>query len=522
MLNRIILTLRNLNERQTLLLLLGLTFGLRLCVVLMAKELANDSAGYGFMARDFMKGQYAKGLSYPFHPFYPWLISLFSPSASSVELTGRLISLFWGTVTLLPVYLLVKQAVGQKTATFAGLFYALHPALITYSGLVLSEATYWGLLTLAVYLFWMGLRRDRLLESMASSLPLALAYLTRPEGAGYLVVFILWAAIAGGLAKGWARKAVLIAGLVCLFVGASFPYLLEIRRETGHWLISKKALETQVRYLTVEQTKQEMGRPSLEKRPAERRKPPTIARRIVRRLGGIVSNVIQYLPFTIYHYLKAYHAALWIFLFFGLIRKRQEGEDRRYEWFLGSVVLFHQFSLATFIPSISRFSLPLIPISLLWAGAGILPLQRFLKGRGVSEPAGWIALMILLGVLILLPIELRGVREVREEQRVAGQWLKENTPPDAVIMSNSPREAFYAEREFVDLPPASPFRKDGGPSYQDVMSFARGRGAQYLLVNQDTEGYNRSFFESVSTSQWQCVYRWDDQKKFIIIYRLPH
>jgi 4-amino-4-deoxy-L-arabinose transferase-like glycosyltransferase len=484
----------------------------------MARELANDSAGYGFMARDFMKGQYAKGLSYPFHPFYPWLISLFSPNASSVELTGRLISLFWGTVTLLPVYLLVKQAVGQKTAAFAGLFYSLHPDLIAYSGLLLSEATYWGLLTLAVYLFWMGLRRGSPLESMTSSLPLALAYLTRPEGVGYLLVFILWAAIHGELAKGWARKVVLIVGLVCLFVGASFPYLLEIRRETGHWLISKKALETQVRYLTVGQTKQEMRAPSLKKRPVERRKPP----RIVRRLQEIIRNVIQYLPFTIYHYLKAYYPALWIFLFLGLIRRRQEGEDRRYEWFLGSMVLFHLFSLATFIPSTSRFSLPLIPISLLWAGAGVLLLQRFLRRRGVLEPARWIALLILLAALILLPIELSGVRKVREGERVAGQWLKENTPPDTVIISNSPREAFYGEREFVVLPPASPFRKGGGPSYQDVMSFAREEGARYLLVNQNTQGYNRSFFESVSTSELQCVYRWDDQKDgFVIIYKLP-
>jgi 4-amino-4-deoxy-L-arabinose transferase-like glycosyltransferase len=484
----------------------------------MARELANDSAGYGFMARDFMKDQYGKGLSSPLHPFYPWLISLFSPGASSVELTGRLISLFWGTVTLLPVYLLVKRAAGQKTATFAGLFYSLHPHLITYSGSVLSEATYWGLLTLAVYLFWMGLRSGSLLESMASSLPLALAYLTRPEGVGYLLVFILWAAIDGGLTRGWARKAVLIAGLVCLFFTASFPYLLQIRRETGHWLISKKALEAQVRYLAVDQTKQEMRRPSLEKRPAVRQKPFGW----VRRLRGIVNNVIQYLPFTTYYYLKAYSFTLWIFLFCGLVRRRQEGEDRRYEWFLGSMVFFHVFSLATFIPSISRFSLPLIPMSLLWAGAGVLPLQRFLKRRGVSEPTKWIALFIFLMVLIQLPFELRTVRKVREEQRVAGQWLKENTPPDTVIMSNSPREAFYAEREFFALPPAPLFGKGGGPTYQEVLRLAKGRGVQYLLVNQDTATYNRNFFESVPTSELQSVYRWEDQKKFMIIYRLPY
>jgi 4-amino-4-deoxy-L-arabinose transferase-like glycosyltransferase len=351
-------------------------------------------------------------------------------------------------------------------------------------------------------------------------LPLALAYLTRPEGAGYLFVFILWVAIAGGLAKGWARKAVLIAGLVCLFVGSSFPYLLQIRRETGHWFISKKALDIQVRYLAIAPPKPEAGEPSLEKRPVERRKTPSIARRIVRRLGRIVNNVVQYLPFTVFYYLKAYYPALWIFLFLGLIRRRQEGEDCRYEWFLGSMVFFHLFSLATFIPSTSRFSVPLIPMSLLWAGAGVPTLHRFLKRRGVTEPARWIALLILVAALVLLPIELSGVRKVREEQWVTGQWLKENTPPDAVIISNSPREAFYAEREFIGLPPASPLRKGGGPSYQDVMIVARENGARYLLVNQNTLFHNRTFLESLSTSEWQPVYHRDDQKNgFVTIFR---
>ena len=518
MLSRITLALRNLNERQTLLLLLGLTFGLRLCVVLMARGVANDSAGYGFMARDFIRGQYSKGLSSALHPFYPFLISIFSPGPAHVELTGRLISLIWGTVTLLPVYILVKRAVGQKEATFAALFYCLHPHLIAYSGMLLSEATYWGLLTLSVYLFWTGLREGSLLESMSSSLLLALAYLTRPEAVGYLLVFVVWAAIYGGVTKRWIKKIVLITGLICLFFAASFPYLLQIQRETGQWLISKKALETQVRYLAVDQTEHGTQGPSLEKRPVVGQKPFGW----VRRLREVANNILRYIPFTTYHYLKAYSFIFWIFLFFGLIRKRQEGEDLRYEWFLASMVFLHVFSLATFVPSISRFSLPLIPISLLWAGAGVLALHRFLKRRSVSEPAKWITLFIILMVLIQLPFELRAVRKDREEQRTAGQWLKQNAPLEAIIMSNSPQEAFYAGRDFVVLPPAMPFRKGGGPSYQEVMSFAREKGAQYLLVNQETPSYNRNFFESIPTSELQAVYRWEDQKKFTIIYKLPY
>jgi hypothetical protein len=54
------------------------------------------------------------------------------------------------------------------------------------------------------------------------------------------------------------------------------------------------------------------------------------------------------------------------------------------------------------------------------------------------------------------------------------------------------------------------------------LNLAKEKGVQYLLVNQNTATYNRNFFESVPVSELQMVYRWDDQKKFLIIYRLPY
>ncbi len=114
MVNKIISFFKSLNERQTLLILIGVTFGLRLYAVLMAKGIANDSAAYGFMARDFLKSDFIKGLSSPLHPFYPFLISLVSPDTGHVEIAGRIISLFFGTLTLIPLYLSRERDRGSK------------------------------------------------------------------------------------------------------------------------------------------------------------------------------------------------------------------------------------------------------------------------------------------------------------------------------------------------------------------------------------------------------------------------
>ena len=86
MINKFIYFLKTLNEKQVLLLLIGITFALRLYTVLMAQGIAFDSAAYGFMARYFLKGDFIKGLSIPGHPLYPLLMSLFSLDSSHVEM----------------------------------------------------------------------------------------------------------------------------------------------------------------------------------------------------------------------------------------------------------------------------------------------------------------------------------------------------------------------------------------------------------------------------------------------------
>ena len=418
MVNRLILSYKQMSERQRLLLLLSVAFCLRLYSVLMAKGIAIDGAYYGFMARDFLEGNFAKGLSQPFHPFYPLLIYLISPDTALVETAGRFLSLFFGTLTLIPLYYLVKEAVGEKEAVLAALFYSFHPYLVPHSGMFLSEATYWGLLTLSIYLFWIGLKGRKTFELLASGAFLGMAYLTRPEGLGYLVVFLIWVVIYGGIKEGWFRKIVLMGGLVVVFLLFFLPYVLYIHQETGRWLISKKALEAQVRYLNLPKDTEDQGIA----------KPTRGSLRVPTGLRRIVSN----LPFTAYAYLRAYHATLWIFLFPGLIRTVRR--RRRGELFLASLVLLHLVSLAAVTRSTVRFSVPVIAFSLFWAGEGVDELLRVFQRLRIPRSGEWVAFLVILALLVQLSTSLRPDRQHREEQRETGIWLKQNTSEGATIM----------------------------------------------------------------------------------------
>ena len=420
MVSRIALFIKNLNEKQILLILLGITFGLRFYAVLMAKGIAIDGTFYGFMARDFLKGDFLKGLSPAYHPFYPFLISLSTPEASHVEIAGRLISLFFGTLTIIPVFYFVKETLGQKEAYFSGLFYSFHPYLVTYSGMLLSEATYWGLLTFSIYFFWRGLSRKKILGCMVSGACLGLSYLTRPEGIGYLIVFFIWIIIDGEMRKGWFKKFFMMGGLITGFLIFAFPYMLAIRQETGQWLISKKGMITQaqvMKWVEVNEALKNEGLKDPRKEDIKSEKVIEQPRQSTKYFDLMRTGkfILRFFPSTLYHYFRAYHFTLWLFLFFGLIRVRQKGGEL--EWFLASIVLFHLFSLSTFTHSTIRYSVPLIPISLFWAGAGVLEIRKYLSKWNIAKLENWLVFLLVLSILIQLPQSLRPERRHRADQK---------------------------------------------------------------------------------------------------------
>jgi 4-amino-4-deoxy-L-arabinose transferase-like glycosyltransferase len=499
MIDKLVSFFKTLSEKQVLLLLIGISFGLRLYAVLVAQGIANDSAAYGFMARDFLRGHFIKGLSSPAPPFYPFLIFLFSPDTTYVEITGRLISLFFSTLAIIPLFYLVKEAIGQKEAIFSALFYSFHPYLVTYSGMLLTEATYWGLLVLSVYFFWTGLRQEKVWKTAISGFFLGLAYLTRPEGIGYVLVYLAWIAGWGGVKRKWFKKFILIVTLILTIFVFVAPYVIHIHRETGQWLISKKAVETQSRFLNKSTGKADPSK------AIERDKTKNKNSWILK----IALNIVKNIPFVIYHYLRAYHFSLWLFLFFGLIRVRRKVIS--YELFLASMVLFHLFSLSTFLPSTIRFSIPVVPLSLFWVGIGITEMKKYLEKFGIHNPEKVISFIVLLAILIQLPQGLTPIRRHRAEQRKVGLWLKQNTPQDTIIMSNSPQETFYADREFMMLP--SEISRPGyrGQSYDEIIHYARTKGVRYILVNKNTHESNPDFIESIRPTDLKEIFRRADR-----------
>jgi hypothetical protein len=121
----------------------------------------------------------------------------------------------------------------------------------------------------------------------------------------------------------------------------------------------------------------------------------------------------------------------------------------------------------------------------------------------------WLVGWILVTLVFQLAQGLRPERRHREGQKEIGVWLKEVTPKDAVIMSNSPIEAFYAEREFLSLPPDVATPKGETRTYQEILEYAKTKRVGYILVNQDTPETNSNFLRSIASSDLKEIFRKD-------------
>jgi len=230
------------SERKKLFLLIGIAFALRLYLAITAKGIDPDGVAYLSIAKDFIDRNYDEAFSNVFPPFYPFLTALLFPLTGDIELAGRIISVILGTLTIIPIFYLGKKLFGVTVTMFSVLLSVFQPYLVQFSGSVLTESTYTFLLVLAVLVGWQGLNsRSKGLMFLLGSL-LGLAYLTRPEGIGFVILFFLWILFFDGF-RFWhdlRRKSSLLLFLMGGVLILALPYILFLHEVTGRWILSRK------------------------------------------------------------------------------------------------------------------------------------------------------------------------------------------------------------------------------------------------------------------------------------------
>jgi 4-amino-4-deoxy-L-arabinose transferase-like glycosyltransferase len=490
---------------KILFLILALAFCLRIFLIIYPEVIHNDATEYIRNAKQILSGDWTGGKA---PPLYPFLIALAHSLTQNYELAGILVSVIFGSLIVLPVFYLGRSIFNEKVGIVSSLLAAVHPFLYISSGSVLTESTYHFLLATSVFFGWKAFCKGRLLDILLFSLFTALAYLTRPEAIGFLFVFAIWILLVHppDAKRLWIKKLGIIVVATLSFLIFSSPYLIQIRKETGRWGISKKVS------LSMGSLSEEENAPSIE---AIKKGGMTLSSFVKNPLlvsGKVGVGFFQ----SLYKFQQVYNPMLSFLAVLGLIflfaQKRRK--TLRGSFYLISYFIFFFGLVLPFFWITRRYTSQLISIAIPWAALGFLVFTEWIHQRWkfVVSKERFTTVLILI-VLIILFVQGRVIhpREHRFIQREAGLWMRGHLPRGAKVMSPLPQEAFYAELPWVRMPEGS---------YDEILKEARFKKVQYLIVDESIEKDSPDFVEKSRGGDLIQLRDWERKSRRIVLFQV--
>jgi 4-amino-4-deoxy-L-arabinose transferase-like glycosyltransferase len=417
-----------------------------------------------------------------FNALHPPLFSLalapLSGLWSDPEWAARVFSAVCGGLWVWPTLWLARETTDEPVSWTAGLLVALMPAGVEAGTRVLPEALFGLCLTLCLVALVRTLRTGAWAPTILVGLLGGLATLARPEGMGYLVLSVSLLLLAPALGEAhWTGRRVLtrILAIILLWVAVLSPYLIAIRRQTGHWHWSGKVGIT-LRWaesvgadqpgVVVERTITEAGTDEV---------PSGILAYGLTHPGATVRRVVINLhlmdKYTLPGLLQSAGIAL---VFLGVLHLRWRRPPSPPEWFL-AVVPLPAAGFLLFVVE-SRYFVPLIPVLSIIAGVGLARLGR----REESAPS---RRSFVLGTLVLAAALLSFIpwivrpwfrQDPAAVEKAAGLWLRRSHGPGATFLGRYPVVAYYAGAQGI------PFARR---SLDDLVAEGRKGGARYLVAD---------------------------------------
>lgn len=414
--------------------------------------IAPDGVFYIKIAKDIASGNLQGISEYGFFNLYPFLIALFQTIFGDWEFSGKMVSIIFGSLTIIPIYLLVGGLFNKNVAIVSSLLYMVHPRFVEYSSDVLREPVFWLFSVTALWLVWEGITHKKILPFVLASLATGFAMFTRVEGALVVVIVLLW--ILWFIFNDKKNK---IKGLiyVCVFLFSlpvlASPCLILLKSKINRW---------------------EMGHsidkiPQLLKRNEQPLESEFLGQSSVKLQAFLdISVRHRYVTFfmeVLYKYFKSFNVVLFLLFLYGIYRRRiipySKNDVYIAIWFF--VVFVGLFLYMTKIYYIStRHGLLMVLPALAWAGIGFIEvrerIRKWLDGKRLFQSyARFDSIFLFVLILaILAPQTVSSYKTDKVELRQAGIALKREGFSKIVflIQPSLNRIAFYADSEIILLP----------------------------------------------------------------------
>lgn len=441
-------------------------------------------------------------------PMYPALIGLMSVFSHNFELIGRMVNVISGSAVIIPLYFLTRELFGKTTGILAAFLLAFFPALAFSSTNALAESTYTFLSISGVTLGWFALKQRSVWKAAMAGAFFGMSYLTRPEGLGYLFVFLFIVCV--WLSYHWYqhRQLVLVKSLVVTSVVTvlfALPYILYLRHTTHEWTISGKYKVNRFDVNAINRLSPDNRESPLDMAyhlgTFHKYKVDTYAgsdgraRDLISLAKRMAENVYKILRFSIAGVITG---PMFFLLALGFVAAPWTWPQAKLNMYLLIYFVFFWLIVISFFHINERYFTPLLPICFVWIAQGtiifsqrlshffhLIPVKRIARH---SAKCGKMVTIILLIVLSFLP-EIGKVigrdRLSREfwadavELKEAGSWLKKNTAQTPLLMSYNKAVDFYAGQ--YDIRKTATFSFD---SVDRILKYAAYSGVDYLVVDE--------------------------------------
>ena len=184
-------TKRFFNDRYIWLLLI-ISLSVRIYLSIFTYVVKNDSVAFMQNAKYFASGDFARGLGHDYHPLYSLIMAVLYKVVPNMELSGTIISVLFGTLTVIVFYLIGKRVFDRKVSFVSAIVLAFHPYAVRFSADIISDSTYFFFFISALGLGYFAITNRKLFLFVLTGVCSALAYLTRPEGIGIIIIVAFW------------------------------------------------------------------------------------------------------------------------------------------------------------------------------------------------------------------------------------------------------------------------------------------------------------------------------------------
>jgi 4-amino-4-deoxy-L-arabinose transferase-like glycosyltransferase len=442
----------DLTGRRPIYALLLLALVIRIAAAATTAVISHDGARFTMSARAIRAGDWETALNVEprMPPLYPTAIAGLSRLTGDLGLSGVLISIFFGTLAAIPLFLLAREAFPREAALLAALILAILPSWAGLGGDVWTEPLFLFLLFSSFAATWFAGERPAAWKYALAGILGGLAVLTRPEGIYAAAAIVGWGAIAAIVHRREGEGRTLrVAGPIlalALFAVILFPYSKWIHDRFGFWSFTPNMFAARL-----------VGSPEVEKDFTQ----DYYLESEDFEVGRDEAHFGR-LPGKIYHVLKNYHRVNgYVFLPFLVVglfvmkRARRPGTALAF-----LIILAVGYAIPTWwgffvgVPFGERYVLPSFLVLAPVTAVGVLWAWERLTRAWTPERARPVGIAAL--VLLVLGCSIGVARPHGTKRRTlvdAGRWIRERYGPGRAILTMDRRVEHYADAWSERLPP---------------------------------------------------------------------